>query len=538
MRKAIISIFTTGLMMCACNDAWNDHYQAEGTSDAAYSLYQLVEQNPDLSDFARLLQVTHLYNNLHVTPVTYAQLLNSDQSLTVWAPVNGTYNVDSLLTLCETTQGDSIVSQHFVGNHIAHHLYNMNTQTEGKVKMLNNKSVTISSGALQDVPVREGMQNLPATNGLLNVLTDKVEYSYNLYEGLTSLPVFAHIGPFMKSFEIKELDEENSIVADMVDGQKVYSDSVMIEDNQLFKTIDYINSEDSSFTMIVPTASMLEPLLAEAKTYFNFGIQAKADSIQNYWASMSLLQDLIYNNRTQCSLQDSVNMTSYAAKAYPYHVNEYPYHVYYRPLEAGGLLDPANFSSKMSCSNGVIYSLNRWPFTKQQLYFRPITIQAEREANLLESKDCTVDYRTVMADSVSGNGYMVIKGKTNTSNWTATFEVQNTLSGTYDVHAVILPKTVYNIYSRDKKPNKFTAVINYVDENGKKKSETFKNEISNDPYKSDTVLIGRVKLPVACYQQPEANVSVQLKCSITSRQTNYSREMYLDCIYLKPVEEE
>ncbi len=148
-----------------------------------------------------------------------------------------------------------------------------------------------------------------------------------------------------------------------------------------------------------------------------------------------------------------------------------------------------------------------------------------------------MDYRTAVADSVSGNDYMVITAETNTRNWTATFEVQNSLAGTYDVCAVILPKTVYRTNSRDFKPNKYTAVLNYVDETGKKRVQTFKTELSNNPYRVDTMTIARVTLPVCNYKQNETTVSLQLKCSITAKQTSYSREMFLDCIYLKPVEE-
>ena len=67
---------------------------------------------------------------------------------------------------------------------------------------------------------------------------------------------------------------------------------------------------------------------------------------------------------------------------------------------------------------------------------------------------------------------------------------------------------------------------------------SFNEERTNDPYRVDTVKIGRFTFPVCNYQQPDATVSVQLQCSITNRQTSYSREMFLDCIYLKPVSED
>lgn len=526
----MLPLFVAGLALSSCTDTWNEHYQSAEAADGGTSLLQLVEQNPQLSDFAKLLHATHLYNNTHATSVTYAQLLDADQTLTVWAPVNGSFNADSLLQICSTPQGDSIVGQHFVGNHIAHHLYNMSGETACQVKMLNNKFLNLTPNALSTAAVNPDQVNTPARNGLLNLLDTEAPYNYNLYEGLTSMERLKHLGTFLKKFEVNELDEANSVVAGIEDGQKVYSDSVMRQENALFRTFDYINSEDSLFAMLVPDAEMWNTVYEEAKPYFNYGSIAKADSVQNYWLNVSLMQDLIYNQNTQHALQDSLTMTSYSTR-------EYPYHVYYKPLEKGGLLDADNFTDTLQFSNGAFYFLKQWPFDKS-LYFHPVTVQAENESSMTASKDCTLSKREVEADSVSGNGYLVISPKTSTSNWTVTFDVQNTLAGTYDLTAVILPKTVYNQFSRDTKPNKFTAVVNYIDETGKKCTQEFKTELSNDGTKVDTVTIGRIKLPVAGYQQPDAVVSVQLKCSITSRQLTYSREMYLDCLYLKPIEEE
>lgn len=517
--------------LAACSDAWDNHYgEAQQEGLGRTSLMQMIDANPRLSDFARVLRATHLYNNMHATPVTYAQMLDADQTLTVWAPVNGSFNVDSLMELCLTAQGDSTVGRHFVGNHIAHHLHNMNSATAGEVKMLNDKLLPLTANALYNAQVLDDdVRNMPASNGLLNVVADDAQYTYNVYEGITSLPQYAHMGTFLKGFETSKLDEEHSIVASIEDGQKVYSDSVMTQENILFRTFDVINHEDSSFVMLAPTVEMWEQAYQQALPYFNYGSMPKADSIGNYWVNMSLMQDLVYNRNAQHSLADSLVTTSFDAR-------DWPHHVYYRPQSAGGYLDPANFSSIMACSNGYIYNLAQWPFTREQLYFQPVITEGENQAILVQSKDCTLNYRTVEADSVSGNGYLDIVPKSSTSNWTATFEVKNHLSATYDIYAVILPKTVYNVFSRDVKPNKFKATVNYVDVDGSKKSIDFDTEMSNSGRTVDTIAIGRVKLPVCNYRQTDATVSIQLKCSITNRQTTYSREMYLDCLYLKPVE--
>lgn len=516
--------------LVSCSDSWDDHYDMAGSNGTA-SLLQLVQEDEQLSDFLALLQATHVYNNNHRTTVTYADLLNADQTLTVWAPVNGTFNADSMLALCQTAWGDSVIGQHFVKNHIAHNLYNMNGQTNESVKMLNDKFLTLTPRSVYNASVLADRYNIPATNGLLHVLDDDAQYTYNVYEGLTSLTEFNYIGDFLAHYEKQELDENRSIQAGLVDGKKVYSDSVMVKENALFRVFDQIMSEDSTFAVLVPSKETWQPVYDEARRYFNFGSMEKADSVSAYWTNVSLMRDLIYNRKVQRSERDSIFSTSYSP-------GEWPYHVYYHPFEAGGVMDPANIKDSLLCSNGYIYRINEWPFTPQELYFHPIVMQGEREASIVSYKDCTLNYRSAIGDSISGNGYVDIVSRTSTSNWTVTYEIRNTLSGTYDICAVILPKTVYLPNSRDFKPNKFKATLTYLDENGETQEEIYSKELTNNARRVDTVKIGRFTFPTCNYQQQDATVTLQLQCSITNRQTAYSREMFLDCIYLKPVSDD
>lgn len=520
------SLFTLG----SCSDAWNEHYD-QTTANGTESLLELVESNPQLSDFLEVIKATHIYNNNHTTPVTYADLLDADQALTVWAPVNGTFNKDSLLDLCTTQKGDSTVGQHFVANHIAHNLYNMNTNTSEIVKMFNNKTLHLNPSALHNSKVIDGKYNLPATNGLLHVMNDDAPYIYNIYEGLTSMDEFSHLGSFLTHFERERLDEEHSIQSDVIDGQKIYSDSVMIKENALFRVLDYINSEDSTFLMLVPDKQTWEGVYNVAKKYYNFAPIEKGDSISEYWTNVALTRDLIYNRNRQRSEQDSIFSTSFSRM-------EYPYHVYYNPHEKGGLLDPANIKDSLLCSNGYIYRINEWPFTTKDLYFHHVVAEGEREAGIVDRKDCTINYRSVNDDNISGHGYADIVPAKSTSNWTVTYEIKNTLSGTYDIMAVILPKTVYMENSRDTKKNKFKATLTYMDAEGNTQQQAFNTEVTNNGETTDSVLIGRFTFPVCNYQQPESTVRLQLQCSITSKQTSYSREMFLDCIYLKPITDE
>ena len=79
--------------------------------------------------------------------------------------------------------------------------------------------------------------------------------------------------------------------------------------------------------------------------------------------------------------------------------------------------------------------------------------------------------------------------------------------------------------------------IYYVDVDGTEKSFNCDNtQFKNDPERVDTIVLAEnFQLPVCNYQQNDIKFSIRLQCSITARETSsYSREMYLDCIYLRP----
>ena len=103
--------------LSSCSD-WDDHY--EGTQTGSnITLWQQMQERPELSDFCQVLEQAKVFRMHKKTPVSYAQMLNGGQAFTVVAPVNGTFNRDSLIRLVQTNQGDSVVEKFFVLNHIS-----------------------------------------------------------------------------------------------------------------------------------------------------------------------------------------------------------------------------------------------------------------------------------------------------------------------------------------------------------------------------------------------------------------------------------
>jgi hypothetical protein len=119
-----------------------------------------------------------------------------------------------------------------------------------------------------------------------------------------------------------------------------------------------------------------------------------------------------------------------------------------------------------------------------------------------------------------------------------TFKLDNTLAGTYDVCVVVLPQTVYDPNKTTLKPCQFQAEINYVDENGNEQKFDCgnKQKFKTRPEVVDTVVVAEdFKFPVCNYGQTNNKITIKLRCSILAKDTpNYSREMLLDCIYLRP----
>ena len=154
---------------------------------------------------------------------------------------------------------------------------------------------------------------------------------------------------------------------------------------------------------------------------------------------------------------------------------------------------------------------------------------------LTQERDCSYNIRRLIADSISSGSYLQIIPKSGTSNWELTFRISNTLAGDYDICMVLLPQSVAGL--NNGKPCKFKATINYVDEDNNAQSFNCNNtQFESNAERVDTIVVAEgFHFPTCNYDQNEVKVTVKLQCSILARETSrYSREMYLDCIYLRP----
>lgn len=532
VRLAFATFFIIPASFLVSCTEWDDHYEGDHLGTVDQTLWQQLKSNTQLSDFCQVLEQTKIFRMHKKTPVSYADLLNSGQSFTVVAPVNGTFNKDSLLQLVQTAQGDSVVERFFVLNHLSRSLSSIE-QDSKKMPLLNKKHVTMENGTIEGVNLKS--YNLRAKNGILHVAARPLPYQRSLYESLSDKEELSSIGKILRQYEEDYFDANSSVSSGIIEGVPIYVDSVVIERNRMLQQIGLINAEDSTYWMIAPTTAGWNKAWNEASKYFVYDTKVlKRDSLQQHWTTRALLDDAVFNLTDQRTLTDSLVSVQYLTYR-NFSTNGKPmYHVFQKPFEPGGILYGAE---REECSNGVLFKTQQWPFTPEQTYLRELWSEAEQTQLITSNTECTYNPRRLTSKLISEGGYLQIVPRTATSNWEMTFRVNNTLSGKYDICAIILPKKIADVSLTDSKPCKFKAVINYVDTLGTAKTFNCNNkQFQSDPERIDTIVLAEAfEFPVCNYNQNDIKVSIKLQCSILARETSrYSREMLLDCIYLRP----
>lgn len=529
-NKKWMGLMMAGLFLASCSD-WNDHY--EGTADAASegaTIWQQMKATPELSDFCDVLEQTKVYRMHKKTPVSYADLLSGGQSFTVLAPVNNTFNKDSLLQLVQTVRGDSAVEKSFVQNHITRSLVS-SSPNNAKMLMLNMKHMTMENGLVDNTPVK--LANTKSSNGMCHILQHALPYKHNILEMLCDNPQLTDIGANIMSFNEDIFDPTSSVSNGVIDGVPIYVDSVVYERNRLLENVGLLDAEDSTYLVVVPTTEGWRDIYNETSQYFLYDKSVeKRDSLQQYYTMSALLEDAVFNMTDQKSIQDSLISVPYLRTNQSFEKGKKVYHVFQKPFEEGGILYGAN---KLDCSNGRIYTTPKWSFKPTDTFFKELRTEGESTWMLTQERDCSYNIRRQIADSISSGSYLQIIPKSGTSNWELTFRISNTLAGDYDICMVLLPQSVAGL--NNGKPCKFKATINYVDEDNNAQSFNCNNtQFESNAERVDTIVVAEgFHFPTCNYDQNEVKVTVKLQCSILARETSrYSREMYLDCIYLRP----
>ena len=170
--KVVMAALTLGAMTTACSD-WDDHYDANGivTGSATSTLWENISANKNLSDFAALAK-----------KAGYDQVLSNPQTYTVWAPLNGSFDYETLNNMDLAT-----MKKQFMQNHVAHFNYPASGSVDKSVYMINEKMKKFVGNGTYTMGGLELVQpNIPNSNGTLHAINGKLDFGFNIYESINA----------------------------------------------------------------------------------------------------------------------------------------------------------------------------------------------------------------------------------------------------------------------------------------------------------------------------------------------------------------
>ena len=252
MKKSYISIGLLAVagVMASCSEDWDNHYEPSDQV-AQESVMELIQTDPELSTFARMLDIAG-----------YDDLLASSQTFTVFAPTNE--------ALADVDLEDVDAVKRIVLNHIAR-FNNSTAAGDGHtVKMYNGKRFAFDGDTFGSVGLER--TDIIANNGILHVLSEQIPYSYNFREYIDVHESTSKMSAFLKLYDRREMDLAASrpIGVD-ANGATVY-DSVMYDYNPVLQHGRYgigdIADEDSLFTMIIPDNDAWDKAYERIRPYY------------------------------------------------------------------------------------------------------------------------------------------------------------------------------------------------------------------------------------------------------------------------------
>ena len=515
MKKHILIIIAVATGFIACNNHWNEHYDADQTASTQYeNLMDLIGDHADLSTFKSMLEFTG-----------FDVYLRSNQSYTVWAPTNSAFS-------SPINWADSVSIAHIVTNHITRSSYPTAriAREESRILMLANKFIrfvrtTANSWSFGNEPLVT--RDLAAKNGIVHKINNIVPFEDNLWQYLKRGENLDSISKYMYSFDVYTFDEYRSVfLGTNESGQRLY-DSVFYYRNTLLLDLRaYLAYEDSIYTVLVPSNYAWNKAYARVKELYKPFISASTpqsvrDSIQASHTKRALVDNLVFRGAMESFSNNPADSIVSTRR-----------NVFYAPAR---LFENA---SPKRLSNGIAYITDELKFGQAEAWQKPIIWEAENSFERINAVS-TVFTRSSIGGNIpgiSGDAYLLVNN-TSSLNPQVEFPIPNTLAGTYNIYCVFVPGNIENENVREKTKVQFR--LTYLRENGT--SFTERNIRPADRETSETELKAilikeKFKFPFANYNEETTTVRVMVETEVAANETaTFVRRMRIDCIILEPV---
>ena len=536
--KKIWPVLCAAAFAVGCQDnAWDDHYGLASTTETR-NLMQVLEGMPEYSAFCGMLKAQGLDS-----------LLSGDQTFTVWAPDNA--------AMSGYVAGPDTKTQ-FIENHISRYLYGMVDLADTssvRVKMLNGKSQAYAyeDGRFTFAGVPVGAEDIVAGNGLIHTLSAIAPFYYNIYEYVCQGGNETDsLAAFLTSFDEYTFNEERSTAIGKNDEGRVVYDSVFDFENDWLRRYGFLHSEDSVYSMVVPTNEGWREARGRMASYFRtFGETLKdtvtsliipdrqyavgtalADSLGEAWLRQAICMDLVFRKNVDFSAVPGDSLASTSGN------------VFHHPSY---LLEGA---TEVSASNGTMWKTDVIRHKPEESWLQPIVVEAEQTSGR-ESNYAVISTRsasgTVFRDSVSEQRYIEVAAVSENPRQqpVVQFTIPNTLAATYDVYCVFAPACAYmdGVAADSTKVNFY---LNYVHEDGR----MYEDEVieASAPTHGSTMTkmyVGRVTFPYANWSaspfageetQDDDCVKLRVQANVARNETTkFTRTMRIDCLIFEPV---
>ena len=575
--------------MYSCTDTWDEHYSDFAANENSYAgtLMQAIED--EAPDFAKVVKA-----------YGYDRELGSDNFYTVWAPVDGSFNLSDYVDEAGNRVADSTeVVKQFLKSHISRYAYSLG-KNDQKFTLLNEKTITLfADGKFGDTQIDK--KNISTNNGVLYTIAEPNPYAFNLFEiiareykadqteGKDTMSLYSYL--YDPKVNKDSLIEEKSVYRGMDEnGEKIWVDSFLLRNNTILKNVDAtVYEEDSNFIAIIPSVKAWQERYRIAERLLNFNpsedtrTPGTCDSLKRHYANQFAMSDLFFNKNANEHWQDSLMSTIHRTGAW-YN------HKYYSKMPKDMPEDKfindilAKAGTPEECSNGDAYLVDEYPMGVDEQFFYRLKVSGRYGINDdLDNKGTGKFTKNVNTAFKTTNGtysykwrdqqqktykysFVNIEPSSGSANPIVGFDVDNNLSGLYDIYLVTCPiwmatpptgdltpevielqdtrpyRFYVNVFEREDKgeyPNSGVRLNNPAD--GTNYFVTHGNTIFKNPEDStelainDTLYIGEYEFKNAYYGRNDNGVVIQLQVQITSKQTKeYSRQMLISSLILKP----
>lgn len=576
-------LMAAGLYTAASCSDWNDWntVPSDINTTAEKTLWENIAEKSELANFKQILEQVGVQN-----------VFSTNRYYTVWAPTLTDFQRDSILALDSAT----IVDQ-FVNNHIAEYNHQASGIVSERIHTLNEKSYSFSGEngnyKFNEVDVIE--KNLPSNNGTLHILRNKSPFLPNAYQNIWMANDVDSLANYFKKYELTMLDESKSVAGPMVNGKQTYIDSVMVTYNSMTNSIRAkLDSEDSVYTFVMPNNEAYKKLYDKIASLYTYVDGTKAQDVINSTSASSyatltaptidmrylkdslirrqIVNNLVYshNNKYNAKFFDGIEY-SYQGVGTPEDTIVSTYRG--RFTDPDKIFDPAHVKENIRLSNGEAVIVDSMMFKSWETFNPELTMLGIGAVRTLAGtrNDWTItnkDGTPYLDEKGSVATYIEVTPTSSFGKPEIDYYLQNILSGTYRIYAVIPPSI--NVDPSERKLNwlnftlnyynpktaklvdfpftnsKFVSgseIITYSDKGKEVKTSIKDTDFFNDIMKIDTLLLGEFTFP-CCYKgigEYYPNIKVTISSSFKTLKSSghldaFDRTIRICAIILRPVE--